>query len=123
MSWRSSSGRLASSGVAAVGEGAAVALWGAFAPDASGVGACAANAAKSSSGSHRRPEYSTMRVGSAETRPRACLAFEGKFGVPAHPIGLRDDACIAVGAGRGADCVADLFALLGRDGPVEEVAR
>ena len=57
-------------------------LWRALALGAPGAGAWAANAALSSSGSHRRPEYSTMRVGSTEMRPRACLAFDGKFGVP-----------------------------------------
>jgi hypothetical protein len=75
MSCRSSVGRLASFGAAAP-------LWRALALGAPGAGVWAANAALSSSGPHRRPECSTMRVGSTERRPRARLAFDGKFGVP-----------------------------------------
>ena len=61
-----------------------------------------------------------MRVGSDSDAAARLLGLRRKVRRAGHPIGLGDDAGVAVCAGRGADGVADLLALLGRDGPGEE---
>ena len=98
MSCRSSAGRLASS---------AAPLRRALALGALGVVVWAANAALSSSGSHRRPgvlDDARRLHGEAPARP---LGFRRKVRRAGHTIGLADDAGVLISADCNANGVAE----------------